>query len=177
MPATQATSIADRREMLRLVEEGYTLAAAAEQIGVSFWMVRKWVRIGRSCGSEHLASRYGRPRAGPLAGFDPLIRYGVLRLKRQHPKWGTEYVRKKLGERPSLQDKMLPSPVTIWRYWRSFGVRLFPKREPTESKISRSTLPHGVWQLDAKESISRVLSLHRSAAHANARLPRCMGLD
>jgi hypothetical protein len=153
MPVTQATTIAQRREMMLLAEEGHTYAAVAEQVGVSFWTARKWIRLGKRCGLDSLASCYGRPATGPLAGFDPLIRYVALRCKRQHPKWGAEYVVKKLGERPSLQDKKLPSATTIWRYWRSFGDRLFSKRDPPKSEISPSDIPHGVWQMDAKESM------------------------
>jgi hypothetical protein len=153
MPVTQATTIAQRREMMLLAEEGHTYAAVAEQVGVSFWTARKWIRLGKRCGLDSLASCYGRPATGPLAGFDPLIRYVALRCKRQHPKWGAEYVVKKLGERPSLQDKELPSATTIWRYWRSFGDRLFSKRDPPKSEISPSDIPHGVWQMDAKESM------------------------
>jgi len=153
MPATQATTIAQRRGMISLVEEGYTHAAIADQVGVSFWTARKWIRIGKRCGKENLASCYGRPTTGPLAGYDPMVRYVALRLKRQHPKWGAEYVLKKLGEKRSLQGKKLPSATTIWRYWRSFGDRLFPKRDPSKSEISPSDTPHGVWQMDAKESM------------------------
>ena len=153
MPATQATTIAQRREMMRLVEEGYTYAEVAQQIDVSFWTARKWIRIGKKYGVQNLASSYGRPRAGPLRGFDPMIRYIALRLKRQHPKWGAEYVLKKLRERHLLKAKELPSTTTIWRYWRSFGDRLFPKRDPSRSKVSPSNIPHGVWQMDAKESV------------------------
>ncbi len=129
MPATQATTIAERREMIRLVEEGHTYASAADQVGVSFWTVRKWIRQAKRHGIESLASCYGRPRAGPLSGLDPIIRYVVLRLKRQHPKWGAEYVLKKLSEKRSLSGHQLPSATTIWRYWRSFGDRLFRKRD------------------------------------------------
>ena len=153
MPATQATTIAQRHEMMRLTEEGYTYAEATQQTGVSFWTARKWVRIGKKHGTQKIASSYGRPRAGPLANFDLLIRYVVLRLKRQHPKWGAEYVLKKLKEKHFRQKKELPSATTIWRYWRSFGDRLFPKRDPSKSKISPSNTPHGVWQMDAKESV------------------------
>ncbi len=130
MPATQATTIAQRREMMLLVEEGHTYAAVAEHIGVSFWTARRWIRQTKRCGLESLVSCYGRPATGPLSSFDALVRYAVLRLKSQHPKWGAEYVLKKLGERPSLQDKKLSSATTIWRYWRSFGDRLFSKRDP-----------------------------------------------
>jgi transposase InsO family protein len=139
--------------MMFLAEEGHSYAAVAEQLGVSFWTARRWIRQGKRGGLESLASCYGRPATGPLAGFDPLIRYFALLLKRQHPKWGAEYVVKKLGEKQSLQGKKLPSATTIWRYWRTFGDRLFPKRDPPQSEVSPSDMPHGVWQMDAKESM------------------------
>jgi len=153
MPATQATTLAQRREMLRLVEADLTYAAVAKQVGVSYWTARKWIRLGKRYGSENLASCYGRPATGALADFDPLIRFVALRCKRQHPKWGAEYVLKKLGERRALQGKKLPSATTIWRYWRSFGERLFPKRDAPKSEIAPSEIPHGVWQMGAKESM------------------------
>ncbi len=81
------------------------------------------------------------------------MRYRVLRLKRKHPKWGAGDVRKKLGEDPRFRVSEIPSAWSIWRYWRSFGERLFTKRDPPTSKISPSDRPHGVWQLDAKESM------------------------
>ena len=153
MPATQATSIAQRCEMMRLDEEGHTYAAVAKRMGISFWTVRKWLRQGKRSGTEKLASCYGRPPTGPLAGFDPMVRYVSLRLKRQHPKWGAVYVVKKMGESASLRGQKLPSSTTIWRYWRSFGDRIFLKRDPSRSKVSPSDKPHGVWQMDAKESM------------------------
>lgn len=153
MPATQATSIAQRREMMRLEEEGHTYATIAKRMGISFWTVRKWIRQGKRSGTEKLASCYGRPLTGPLAGFDPMVRYVSLRLKRQHPKWGAVYVVKKMGESASLRGKKLPCSTTIWRYWSSFGDRIFLKRDPSRSKVSPSDKPHGVWQMDAKESM------------------------
>lgn len=153
MPATQATTIGQRREMMQVVEEGHTYAGVAEQIGVSFWTARKWIRIGKRSGKENLASCYGRPRAGPMAGYDPMMKYMVLRLKRKHPGWGAEYVLKKLMENDLLKGKKIPRAMTIWRYWRSFGERLFRKRDPSKSEIKPSEIPHGVWQMDAKESM------------------------
>lgn len=153
MPATQATTVAQRCAMLELVEAGETYRAVAEKQGLSFWTARKWIRQGKRVGKEKLASNYGRPAQGPMAGNDPLIRYQVLRMKRQHPGWGAEYVLKKLKELPELQGKELPSGTTIWRYWRSFGDRLYGKRDPPQSEIQPSDKPHGVWQIDAKESM------------------------
>ena len=153
MPAGQATTLGQRRELLRLAEEGHTYAAVAEHVGVSFWTARKWIRRGKRAGAVHLASCYGRPATGPLGQAAALLRYRVLRLKKQHPKWGAVYVRKKLGEDPRFRGGVLPSACSLWRYWRSFGERLFPKRDPPTSEIAPADHPQGVWQMDAKESI------------------------
>ena len=61
MPATQATTVAQRSAMLELVEAGQTYRAVAEQLGVPFWTTRKWIRQGKRAGKEKLASSYGRP--------------------------------------------------------------------------------------------------------------------
>ena len=52
MPATLATTVAQRREMMLLAEEGYPYTAIAEQVEVSFWTVRKWVRQAKRGGLE-----------------------------------------------------------------------------------------------------------------------------
>jgi transposase len=154
MPARQATTLVHRRELLRLAEEeGYTYAAIAKQVGVTFWTARKWIRRGKRDGAENLGSYYGRPARGHLGEAEPRMRYLVLRLKKQHPKWGAAYVRKKLSEDARWRGQAIPSASSIWRYWRSFGERLFAKRDPPTSEIAPSDRPHGVWQMDAKESM------------------------
>ena len=57
---------------------------------------------------------------------------------------------KKMGEHPSLKGKPLPSPVQVWRYWRSLGDRLLPRRRPAQPKRAPAGVAHGVWQMDAK---------------------------
>lgn len=39
IPATQETSIPQRREMIRLVEEGHSYASAAKQMGIGIWAI------------------------------------------------------------------------------------------------------------------------------------------
>ena len=153
MPATRATTIQQRQEMVQRFEQGQSCQVIAVQVGVSFWTVRKWVRQAKRGGLAALVTVMGRPLSGPLSAFDPLVGYVALRLKRQHPKWGAAYVVKKMGERPSLKGKALPEASTVWRYWRSFGERLWPKRRPAEVEWPAAGVAHGVWQMDAKESV------------------------
>ncbi|MBU0702609.1 MAG: helix-turn-helix domain-containing protein [Chloroflexi bacterium] len=153
MPATQATTVQQREKMVRLADQGETYQSVADQTGVSYWTARKWIRQARRGGLAALVTTYGRPDTGPMSGFDPLVRYVALRRKRQHKTWGAEYVVKKMGEHPLLKGKKLPSPTTVWRYWRSFGDHLFPKRRPARPKQPPAGVAHGMWQMDAKESV------------------------
>lgn len=153
MPATRMTTVHQRQEMARLAAAGQPYQAIADQEGVSFWTVRKWVRRANVAGLAGLLTQFGRPTSGPMANFDPLVRYVALRLKREHLTWGAAYVVKKMSEHPLLHDKKLPEATTLWRYWRSFGDRLRKQRHPSEDKLPLAGVAHGVWQLDAKESV------------------------
>jgi hypothetical protein len=153
MPATRATTVQQRQEMERLASQGETYQSVADHTSVSFWTARKWIRRARRGGLAALVTTFGRPDTGPMSGFDPVMRYVALRLKRQHRTWGAVYVVKKMSERPSLQGKRLPSPTTVWRYWRSFGDCLFPKRHTAQPQQPPAGVAHGVWQMDAKESV------------------------
>ena len=153
MPSTRATTVQQRQQMARLADHDHTYQTVADQTGVSFWTARKWIRRAKKGGLAALVTRFGRPATGPMSEFDPLVRYVALRLKRQHRTWGAAYVVKKMHEYPSLKSKKLPEATTVWRYWRTFGDRLWPKRYPAEPKAPPAGVAHGVWQMDAKESV------------------------
>jgi len=153
MPATRASTIQQRQAIVDLTGQGYSYQAVAQQLGLSFWTVRKWARQAKRGGLAALVSSMGRPATGPMAETDPRVRYVALRLKRQHPTWGAVYILKKMRDRPSLQGQLLPDATTLWRYWRSFGDRLWPHRQPAETKLPQAGVAHGVWQMDAKESV------------------------
>ena len=44
MPATRVTTVHQRQEIARLAADGQPYQAIADQTGVSFWTVRKWLR-------------------------------------------------------------------------------------------------------------------------------------
>jgi hypothetical protein len=139
--------------MACLADQGESYQAVANQTGVSFWTARKWIRQAGRGGLVALVTTFGRPATGPMSEFDPLVRYVALRLKLEHKTWGAAYVVKKMGERSALKGKKLPDPATVWRYWRSFGDRLFPQRRPAQPKRPPAGVAHGMWQMDAKESV------------------------
>jgi hypothetical protein len=153
MPATRITTVHQRQEMARLAAEGQPYQVIADQTDVRFWTARKWVRRANKGGLAALLTQFGRPATGPMAAFDPLVRYLALRLKRQHLTWGAAYVVKKMTEHPLLKGQKLPNATTVWRYWRSFGNRLRKARHPSDPKLPAAGVAHGVWQMDAKESV------------------------
>jgi len=190
MPATRTTTIQQRQQIMELVQAGHSYAEIAQLLGLSYWTIRKWSRRTRNGELAQLVSPLGRPRYGPLAKAQPLIRYRVLRWKRQHPAWGAGYIVWRLGRQPDLQDAALPNPSTVWRYWHSFGERLLrPRHAPLPVKAPPTRQVHGLWQLDFKESVAvpgvgpttfsqardavgRATVLHRihPAAHADAHI-------
>lgn len=103
---------------------GETYAAIAAACGVSKECVRYWCRrqrAGTSCQSQ-----WQRRKAGILSQFDPLVRYAILRLRLEHPRWGPGMIAVHLRQRPALQGKPLPSLASIGRYlhhWQRFRRR------------------------------------------------------
>jgi hypothetical protein len=153
MPATRSTTIQQREAIARLAEEHQTYQAIGEQLQVSCWTARKWARRGKHGSLTALVSTLGRPPSGPLAGFDVRVRYAALRLKLEHPHWGAAYIVKKMNERTALSNLALPEATTVWRYWRSFGARLYPARHLPDPLLPPAGVVHGVWQMDFKESV------------------------
>jgi transposase InsO family protein len=132
--------------------EGYEAIAAAH--GVSKECVRYWCRRqrdGLSC-----QSRWHRRKAGALVQFEPIVRYGILRLRLAHPRWGAGVIHVHLGKRPSLVGKRLPSVASIGRYlhqWPRFRRRRKKSPAPS-SRPPAATQVHECWQIDFKDSIA-----------------------
>jgi len=134
---------------------GMTLQAIAAEHGYHRDTVRHWWRQYRVGGWQALEARpQQRPERGLLSSFDPCVRYVILRLKREHPKWGADLLLLKLRQRPSLKGLRLPSRSAIAAYLKPYLPRLWSHRRATLKRPSltkpRITQVHECWQMDFK---------------------------
>lgn len=150
---TTQTTPAQRREFYVRHRLGETYHQIARHYGVSKECVRYWCRRQRDGGG--CESTYHRPLGGVLSRFHPLVRYVILRLRLEHPRWGPNRILTKLRKRPSLRGLTLPSEASIGRYVRQWS----RFRRPRKSKVKRPrprqpTTVHQRWQVDFKLGIA-----------------------
>lgn len=147
------TTPAQRRDFYNRHLAGETYQEIAASEGVYWGCVRYWCRRQRDGGD--CQSRYHRESKGVLSRFDPKIRYCVLRLRLEHPRWGPNRIRAKLKKRPSLRGLRLPSESSIGRYlhqWPRFRRRR--KQTGNRQRPQQPTEVHQRWQIDFKMSIA-----------------------
>jgi len=146
------TTAQQRRWFYELHQNGATYQEIADYFGVSRGCTRYWCRCqrdGKGCGT-----RFHRKAAGLLSRFNPKVRYCILRLRLEHPRWGPNRILVKLKKRPSLRGLKLPSEASIGRYlhqWRRF--RRQPKKKPVRQRCQQPTVVHQRWQVDFKVGI------------------------
>lgn len=157
------TTPAQRREFYRRHLRGESYQVIADEVGVSKGCVRYWCRRQRDGGT--CQSNYRREPAGLLGRFDPRIRYCVLRLRLEHPRWGPKHILFGLKKRPSLKGFKLPSEASIGRYlhqWPKFRRQSRPK--PRSKKPNGAQYVHQRWEIDFKVEIAlkdgHLLNLH-----------------
>jgi hypothetical protein len=149
---TDRTTPRQRREFYQRHLRGETYQQIADSAGVSRECVRYWCRRQRDGGTPETS--YRRIPAGLLGRFAPLVRYGILRLRLEHPRWGPSRIRAKLKKRPALRGLRLPSEASIGRYlhqWSRF--RRPPPQEPKGQRAKESSEVQQCWQLDFKLGI------------------------
>lgn len=135
-------------------QAGMSYQVIADRFDVSKECVRYWCRCLRDGGSPK--TTYHRPTPGPLSCFHPLIRYAVLRMRLEHPRWGPRRTRFHLGQCATLSGLRLPSASSIGRYlhqWERF--RRQPKKKPEpRRRPDAPTRVHQCWQIDFKVGIA-----------------------
>jgi len=145
------TTLQQRKEFYQQQQAGQSYAAIAECQGVSRECVRYWCRRQRAGGD--CTTHYKRKPGGSMSHFSRLLRYGVLRLRLEHPCWGPKSIRAGLGKRATFEGRKLPSEASIGRYlhqWARFRRRKKKERAIRPRQPSRV---HQRWQIDFKVGI------------------------
>lgn len=151
----RTTSHAQRLEIVHRSQQGRSYHQIAVALGLNYYTVRKWCRRYQRQGWSGIEPLpVATVRSGSLRHFHPLVKYGTLKLKRQHPGWGLDKLRLELQRRPSLAGHRLPKRSTLHAYLRQFYPRLRrhrparTQRPPTAAR--RASAPHQCWQMDFK---------------------------
>jgi len=145
----------ERIEIVRQHEQGESLNRIALRMGFNRYTVRYWWRRYREGGLAALQSTLTvSPRPGILSHFHPLVKYVLLRLKREHPHWGPDVLLYVLRQRVSLRGLTLPSRTSVSVYlrpylWRFRQHRVYTQRRPTTAHWQPRAV-HEQWQMDFK---------------------------
>lgn len=149
----QRTSVKQRLRFYVRHLRGETYQEIADCEAVSRECVRYWCRRQRDGGD--CQSRYARAKLGCLQRFDPKVRYRILRLRLEHPRWGPNRILMRMKKRPSLKDLKLPSESSLGRYlhqWERFRRRR-PYEEGPPARVMHAEQVHQQWQVDFKLGI------------------------
>ena len=141
-----------RRRFYQQHLRGETYQEIADHEGVSKECVRYWCRRQRDGGSWR--SQYQRAPSGLLRRWDPKVRYVILRLRLQHPRWGPNRIHARMKKRTSLRGLPLPSESSIGRYlhqWERF--RRLPRKGTSRDRPRQPVCVHQRWQIDFKLEI------------------------
>lgn len=146
MPA--ALSIAERRRIVAMREQGENFGAIAKELGRDYEAVRKIYH--RYIQSGQLEANYDKCRHQGIRS-DEAVYQRAVELKRTHPKWGAGLIWVELAE--AFDEADLPSERTLQRWFRRGGVQNpAPERSPRPF-AARGKRAHEVWAMDAKEQV------------------------
>jgi hypothetical protein len=149
------TTIAERNEFVDLKLTGNTIAKISKKTGWSFYCVRHWWRRFREGGREALAPEEKRKQRSVMSKFPGVVRFAMLRIKKEHPGWGAPVARLQATKDLNMSMEELPSVSTIEKDWAQYKWRLYKrhrKRHPVEKREPKPKLeePHERWQADFK---------------------------
>lgn len=146
------TTMEERIEIMKRSEKGESAWRIARDLGCMPETVRKWYRRGQQQGRTGLASHMGRPKLGALSSFSMEIRDTLIRWRTAHPSWGAKTLYAELKRQPCFVTQKLPSIASISRFLQEHE---FPKPREKHSELPDSnreetSMPHMVWEMDAK---------------------------
>jgi len=160
---SEQTTCKQRTLFYQRHSRGEAYEAIAQDMGVSRECVRYWCRRQRA--GQGVQNQYHRKAPGLLSRFAPAVRFVILRLRLEHPRWGVARLRHATQQRTSLRGLRLPSLAQLGRYlhqWVRF--RRKPAQRIERSRPKQPQQVHECWQMDFKIGIvlqnGRQVNLH-----------------
>jgi transposase len=146
----QATNLAIRERILELRQQGFTIKDISEQLSLPFSTTKNLCRRFREKGAAGLSPGYSTC-GSKTAGLFANRKEQALMQRVQHPSWGAPRIR--VGMQLSA-DGQAPQPSirTLQKWYRAAGLYK-PRRQGAGPAIGRSTAPHNIWEVDAKENL------------------------
>ena len=145
MPWMEYPVSEQRRVLVRMIESGMPVAAAARTCGVSRKTAWKWWRRYESEGEAGLKDR---SRARHMQESTPQrVVDAVVALRRREDTWGSRKIRKRL-----LDDGVVgvPAASTITEILRREGLLNEPARPQRDLVRFEAAAPNDLWQMDFK---------------------------
>jgi transposase len=124
----------------------------AERYGVSVRTIQRLIVRFDQAGEDGVAPDYHLCGLDQAAKTAPAVIAAFCKIRRQHPRWGSELIRLELAERSAT----LPSARTVRRHLRAAGLQPAPAgriRTGNYPLVARADRPHQGWQTDASEEL------------------------
>jgi transposase len=149
-PTVSERSLADRQEILRLTEAGWTALAIAEHLGCSVRTVSRWRSASRAGGEAALAYHSRRPHTAPEHTTPQSVIDRIAAIRAVHPGWGACLIQRQLrldGVSP------LPCRRTVQHWLTRLG---YPPVRPSAHKPLGFPQPppsrdDTLWEADHKQ--------------------------
>ena len=151
----QATNLALRERILELRQQGVTIKSIGEQLSLPFSTTKNLCRRFREKGAAGLPPDYSNCGTKAASRFAH-NKEQALRQRAQHPNWGAPRIRVEMqlsADGQAGNDCHQPSIRTLQKWYRASGLYK-PRRQGAGPTIGRSTAPHNIWEVDAKENLA-----------------------
>ena len=151
----QATNLALRERILELRQQGVAIKTIGEQLSLPSSTTKNLCRRFREKGAAGLSPDYSNCGVKAANGFAS-HKEQALRQRAQHPDWGAPRIRVEMQLSANVQPgngRPQPSIRTLQKWYRASGLYR-PRRQGAGPAIGRSTAPHNIWEVDAKENLT-----------------------
>jgi transposase len=149
-PTVSELALAERREIIRLSDAGWSAPAIADHLGCGPRTVTRWRSAYRQAGEDGLAYRSRRPHTPPAHTTPAPVVERIRAIRAAHPGWGARLIHRQLALDGSAP---LPSERTVQHWLARLGFP--PVRPPAHRPVGFPQPPptrdDTLWEVDHKE--------------------------